>query len=46
MYTQLQKQIVDGDDTEDAAQFLPIQAIPVHYNSPSTPKILRVPSAQ
>lgn len=28
---ELQKQVVDGDDTEDGAQFLQTQAIPVHY---------------
>lgn len=45
-YTELQKQIVDGDDTEGAAQFLPTQAIPVHHNTPSTPKTVRVSQAQ
>lgn len=32
------KAVVDGNDTEDAAQFLATQAIPLHYNTPSTPK--------
>lgn len=37
-YPELQQQVVDGDNTEDAAQFLLTQAIPVHCNTPSTSK--------